>query len=384
MNSLTEAGWGPPFISDYQSKAVALGGGSDLLPARVGAYYGESCSLLFAASGGDGSPETESASREPREASAHLSGRLLGQSGTAGLTTGDWVVARRPAGADFLLVEEVLERRTSLARKAPGGGPTQLLAANVDLAFLVQGMDRDYNPRRLERYLAIVYGGGVRPVIVLNKCDLISAEELAERRAELAGVAGAATVVACSAETGEGLAELEALTGPGLTLCLLGSSGAGKSTLANRLLGVERQATGGLSELYGKGRHTTTVRELLVLPGRGVLIDTPGLREVALDASADLAAAFPEIEARAQACRFRDCAHEDEPGCAVRAAVESGELEAARLDSYFRLARELARLQTPTTEREARRKRRDERKAAKDQGKLYKRIQNQKRRERGR
>lgn len=367
LNPIRDAGYTPEQQTLFDAARADLPV-EDPRPARVIAVFGDSCTVLHA----DG------------ESPAYLSGRLMTGPGGSQVVAGDWVVIQRPPDAEFALIEAVLPRRTQLSRRAPGGGPTQLLAANVDIALLVQGLDRDYNPRRLERYLALVHGGGATPVIVLNKSDLLEVDERDEKSAGVRAVAGETRIIVCSAASGEGTDELQALTRPGRTFVLLGSSGAGKSTLVNRLLGFERQRTGVTSTAHGKGKHTTTTRELIVSPERGVLIDSPGLREVALDETADLGAVFTEIDALAADCRFRDCLHESEPGCAVQAAIERGDLPADRLAAYLRLQREQERLHTPESIREAKLKRRAERKTARDTGKLYKNIQARKRKERGR
>ncbi len=261
---------------------------------------------------------------------------------------GDWVAVERAEGETHL-IRRVLPRRTALGRAQagerkkdhPAAAKQQLMAANVDVAIIVCGLDRDYNPRRIERYVTLAWGGGVEPVILLNKADLcLDADQRAE---EVRAFAPGATVETLSALDGAGIDTVRALVPPGRTACLLGSSGAGKSTILNGLMGSERQRTRGTSESTGKGRHTTTHRELLVIPGGGVMIDTPGLREVALIADEEaLSAAFGSIRELAQRCRFADCSHTAEPGCAVLSAVEAGELEADRVESFHRLGREIS------------------------------------------
>jgi len=215
------------------------------------------------------------------------------------------------------------------------------MVANVDVAIIVCGLDRDYNPRRIERYVTLAWGGGVEPVVLLNKADLRLDADL--RAEEVRALAPGATVETLSALDGAGIDMVRALVPPGRTACLLGSSGAGKSTILNGLMGGERQRTGETSETTGKGRHTTTHRELLLIPGGGVMIDTPGLREVALIADEKgLSAAFSPIEELAQRCRFADCSHTTEPGCAVLRAVAAGELDTDRLASFHRLGREIS------------------------------------------
>ncbi len=253
--------------------------------------------------------------------------------------TGDWVAARI-VGAEQALVEAVLPRRTCLSRRAAGARQDeQPLAANVDVVFLVCGLDGDFNLRRIERYLALVAGSGASPVVVLNKADLCP--DLAARIAETAAAARAAPIVAASTVDPRGLDAIRPFHAPGRTLALLGSSGVGKSTIANRLLGEQRFATAEVRRGDDRGRHTTVRRELTPLPGGGAIIDTPGLRELQLWAAAEtLDAVFDDIATMAERCRFRDCAHAGEPGCAVAEALAAGTLEAKRWESFRKLRAE--------------------------------------------
>ena len=258
--------------------------------------------------------------------------------------TGDWVAAREIAPAEAI-VEAVLPRRTCFSRRAAGTREEeQALAANIDVVFLVCGLDGDFNLRRLERYLALAVESGASPVVVLNKSDLCA--EVEARRAEAAGVAGSAPIVILSAREGSGLNSLADLLRTGRTAALLGSSGVGKSTIVNRLLGEERMSTGAVRASDSRGRHTTTHRELLPLPKGGALIDTPGLRELRLWAGeASVDEAFAEIVRLAQRCRYRDCSHSSEPGCAVIEALRTGTLAAARWEGYCKLRAEARRHQ---------------------------------------
>lgn len=252
---------------------------------------------------------------------------------------GDWVAAR-VVGAGQAIVEAVLPRRTLFARRAAGRREErQAIAANIDLVFLVSGLDGDFNVRRIERYLALAAESGAAPVIVLNKAD--ACPDLAGCIEDAATVAGSAPIVACSARQSEGMEELLAFAAPGRTVALLGSSGVGKSTIANRLLGEERFRTAETREADGRGRHTTTHRELVPLPGGGVLIDTPGMRELQLWAGEDaIESTFDEIAELAAGCRFRDCSHSGETGCAVSAAVEAGTVDRGRFAGYRKLMAE--------------------------------------------
>lgn len=258
---------------------------------------------------------------------------------------GDWVLAAPNAG--LALVHEVLPRRTAFVRAHQSGRTdsqapeAEVIAANVDTAFVVAGLNEDVNLARLERYLAGVASSGARAVIVLTKADLAKS-----RLDSAVAIAGSmAPVAAVSSVTGAGFDDLEACLVPGQTVVVVGPSGAGKSTLINRLLGEERLATGDI-RADGRGRHTTTHRMLLRLPGGALVIDTPGLRELQLWGSEDdVEGVFPEIEVAAAGCRFADCAHESEPGCAVRAAVATGTIDERRFASFEKLRREVAYLE---------------------------------------
>lgn len=253
--------------------------------------------------------------------------------------TGDWVAARI-VGPGQALVEAVLPRRTCLSRRAAGSrDEEQPLAANVDVVFLVCGLDGDFNLRRLERYLALVATSGASPVVVLNKADLCA--DLAGRIVETAAIARSAPVVAASTLDPHGLDALRRFLTPGATVALLGSSGAGKSTIANRLLDEERFRTGEVRMRDSRGRHTTARRELTPLPRTGALIDTPGMRELQLWAGPEsIDAVFDDITGIAENCRFRDCTHSGEPGCAVAAALDRGQVDTDRWASFQKLRAE--------------------------------------------
>lgn len=297
-------------------------------PARVSGLDRDRCTVLGA--GGAEWP-------------AEVSGRLRHEArGPADFpAVGDWVALEGASHEGPRRIASVLPRARSLARKVPGEvTQAQIIAANVDTAFIVCGLDHDFNVRRIERYLATAWDGGVTPVVALNKSDL--AGEVEARVAEAEAVSPGVPVIALSALEGRGLEALAPWLAPGRTVALLGSSGAGKSTLANALLGAARQRTSAVREDDSRGRHTTTRRELLALPGGAWLVDTPGLRELQLwaDESA-LDESFPEIAELAARCRFRDCRHEREPGCAVLAAAAEGTLPGDRLESWRKLQREL-------------------------------------------
>ncbi|HXM39678.1 MAG TPA: ribosome small subunit-dependent GTPase A [Bryobacteraceae bacterium] len=254
---------------------------------------------------------------------------------------GDWV-AVQPMGPEEGMIHSMLPRRTLFSRRAAGDREQeQAIAANIDLALIVCGLDGDFNVRRIERYLTLAHASGVDPAIVLNKSDVCP--DLSARLEEAARVAAGAPVMAITARAAQGIEPVLRLLRPGLTVALLGSSGVGKSTLVNQLLGMERQVVREVREGDSRGRHTTTYRELLPLPRGGALIDTPGMRELQLWADQhSLDSAFAEIADLAARCRFRDCSHVVEAGCAVRAAIERGELDAARWESYRKLRAEIA------------------------------------------
>ena len=270
-------------------------------------------------------------------------------------TVGDWVMLRE----DAPVIERVLERRTKLSRKQPGRGTSeQVLAANIDVLFIVSGLDRDYNPRRLERYLVVARESGAKPVILLNKADL--ADELGfdldEMVSRTCAVAGEVKVLPLSAVTDFSLDTLAAEVAAGETAAMIGSSGVGKSTILNRLIGIEQQRTRAVGAGDNRGRHTTTARELFLMPVGWLLIDMPGLREVQLWASDEaVEAGFREIQELAAACRFRDCTHLSEPGCAV---INAG-IDEARLANYYKMRREVEFLERkidPELERQTRAK----------------------------
>ena len=255
---------------------------------------------------------------------------------------GDWVVVNALPDEGKGLIHIVLPRQSKFSRKVAGlTSEEQILAANIDTVFLVTSLNRDFNLSRVERYLIMAWESGASPVILLNKADL--GPDPTPYLRDLEKVALGVPVIVTSCHTGEGLAELELYLAKGKTVALLGSSGVGKSTLVNHLFGedvLETQATRADDD---RGRHTTTTRELLLLPSGGLIIDTPGMRELQLWSEEDgLGGTFEDIETLAQGCRFRDCQHTGEPGCAVGSAIEEGRLDARRLENYHKLQRELA------------------------------------------
>jgi ribosome biogenesis GTPase len=276
------------------------------------------------------------------ELSAHISGRFAFDAAPGDYpVAGDWVAlaARLDEGAGT--IQHVLPRRTAFQRRAPLTGALQIVAANLDVALLVTSLNGDLNPRRIERYLAAARESGAEPVIVLTKADACSDGEA--RRAAIGTIAGGAAIHVVSALTGAGMDDLSAHLKPCQTAALLGSSGVGKSTLVNALAGEAVMETSAISGDDKRGRHTTTHRELILLPSGALLLDSPGMRELGLwDAEEGVVATFEDVEALIGACRFSDCQHRREPGCAVRKALESGALDEGRWGAYNKLQRELA------------------------------------------
>ena len=275
---------------------------------------------------------------------------------------GDWVALRRPENSgDAWLVQEILPRKTSFVRKMAGTAHrVQVVAANMDTIFVVTSLNRDFNSRRLERYLSLAKESGAQPVIILTKADLAGEEE-AGYLEEAEGLDEATPVHSCSVVTGSGLDELEKYLGPGQIVALLGSSGVGKSTLINYWLGEDRMR---VNEIRNdeRGRHTTTHRELLRLPMGALVIDTPGMRELTLMENAEgVDEAFDDIISLAEDCKYSDCRHENEPGCAIRLAIEEDRLDEDRLDHYRILKAETKLAEEKRLEMEKRRQARPRR-----------------------
>ncbi|MEH6987293.1 ribosome small subunit-dependent GTPase A [Cytobacillus firmus] len=276
---------------------------------------------------------------------------------------GDWVVIKERSDEQRGTIHAVLPRKSKFSRKAAGvNTEEQIVAANVDTIFLVNSLNEDLNLRRLERYLLLTWESGAAPVIVLTKADLC--ENLEEKLAEVDTVAMGVPVISISVMEERGIDLLKPFLEPGKTIALLGSSGVGKSTLTNYLLGAEKQKVQDIRISDDKGKHTTTHRELILLPEGAILIDTPGMRELQLwESESGLSESFTDIEQAAENCRFRDCTHENEPGCAVHMLIEEGSISRARLNSYKKLLKELAYLD-----------RKQDKRAQSDERKRWKKI----------
>jgi ribosome biogenesis GTPase / thiamine phosphate phosphatase len=343
--TLAELGW-----DDDWARVFAAVPGSHLQPGRVAIEFNHIYRVFV-----DGDEIDTSAAGRLKHRAARRSELPA---------VGDWVAVRIVPGEQRGAIVAVLPRRTRFSRRAAGAvTDEQVVAANVDVVFVVMALDEDFSVRRLDRYLLLARESGASPVILLTKPDL--AADAAARATEVGARAGDLPVHVLSPKFNQGLEQVAAHLGPGRTAALLGSSGVGKSTIINRLAGDERQRTREVREADSRGRHTTTHRELVVLPSGGLIIDTPGMRELQLwDAHAGARETFDDIEALAAECHFTDCRHRDEPRCAVKTAVASGVLSAERLESYLKLREEMAKLEREQAERsqlEARRRSRSRR-----------------------
>ena len=326
--SLTAYGWDSFFSNHFKELNI-----QNSIPCRIISEYKSS----YRVQGVDG------------ERSAVLAGRMRYDvdSEFGYPAVGDWVAAVR-ADEEQCVIHAILSRKSKFSRKSEyrqraDGMKTdeQVIAANIDTVFIISALDgRNFNLRRLERYLTLAWKSGASPIIVLNKLDLCPDPDSYIRNAE--DIAVGVPVHAVSATENIGITEIRKYITPGQTAALLGSSGVGKSALINALLGSEKQVTNETRTIDGKGRHTTTHRELILLPGGGLVMDTPGMREIQMWGNeTDLQDSFDDIESLALRCRFSDCLHDTEPGCAIREAIENGELESSRYQSYLKLRKEL-------------------------------------------
>lgn len=331
-NSLAILGWNDALAAAFEQHAK-----TGLVPGRVRLEHNHVYRVLGAG----------------REWLAEASGRIKYQaSGRNELpAVGDWVALRPGEGDGPAVIRAILPRRTWFSRRAAGRRTDeQVVAANIDTVLVVFGLDRPVKRNAIDRYLVVAAASGAQPVIVLNKADL--SQDLAEDLAEARAAAGSVPVLAVSATTSPGVRVLEPFLKVGQTLALLGPSGVGKSSIVNQLLGSEVLPTGEVREWDSRGRHTSVHRQLVVRAAGGLIVDTPGMRELRLwDDEAPVHATFADVEELAASCRFRDCQHHREPGCAIKAAVESGDLEPARYESFMKLQRERADLGQERTER---------------------------------
>lgn len=267
---------------------------------------------------------------------------------------GDWVAVELGNEDQPHVIRAQLPRRTVFSRKMPGNSSqAQVIGANIDVVTVVTDAGPDYNLRRMERYFALIRLSGAKAVVLLNKADLFSKPELKQAAAEISELCPDASVHITSALKGEGLKAIRSHLAPGITMCIVGSSGVGKSTLVNQLYGEEWQWTSEVNEITGKGRHTTTSRELVPLPGTGMLIDNPGMREIQMwTDEATLRDSFADVTALAENCKFSDCSHRKDAKCAIRAAVEAGSLEVGRYENFLNLETEIAALRKRSEKRQ--------------------------------
>jgi ribosome biogenesis GTPase len=352
--SLEQLGW-----NGFFTEAMAPLSRQGLVPARVIAEHRG----LYRVSGTAG------------EMPAEVTGRLMfrAQERLDYPAVGDWVAAAVLDQGERAVIHHILPRTSVLARKHAGSKiEGQAIAANIAIIFILIGLDRNFNLNRLERYLAVASGSGARPIVVLSKSDLAADSE--EKAAEVRSRTDNAEVIAVSARTGAGLEGIRELLNGARTGCFIGSSGVGKSSLINRLAGSELLRTAEVRAADSKGRHTTSHRELFVLDSGGIVIDTPGMRELGLwDPGEGIERAFADIEELAAGCAFRDCTHRIEPDCAVRAAVDAGALEPARYESFLKLGREQEHLEARTDRFKQQEKKAHDKRLSKSVKDVYKR-----------
>jgi ribosome biogenesis GTPase len=351
---LTDLGWNDDAARGFEPWA----GEADVQPGRVIIGFNYLYRVLV----------------EGGEIDAVISGRIRHRAASRGElpAVGDWVAVRKRPGEDRGSIVGVLPRRSRFSRRMAGNvTDEQVVAANIDVVFVVMALDADFSVRRLERYLLLARESGAAPVVLLTKPDL--ADDVPARVAEVFVVAGGAPVHVLSPKLGEGIQYVAEALRPGQTGALLGSSGVGKTTIINQLTGTDTRRTREVRESDSKGRHTTTHRELVLLPGGALLVDTPGMRELQLWEAGDaVRETFEEIESLAAGCRFGNCRHRGEPRCAVKAAVEEGTIPASRLESYLALQDELAVLERAQDQRAQQ----EEKRRAKIMGKAMKRMPN--------
>lgn len=324
--NLIDLGWNQPLESQFESYKI-----QGFIPARVTREHKSNYTVGC----------------EHGELTAEIAGKFRFGAQTKGdlPTVGDWVVISARPDESRATIHALLPRKSAFVRKAAGNVTVeQVIAANIDTVFIVTGLDGNFNVRRIERYLTLAWESGANPVVLLNKADLC--DNIDARTAEVETAAIGVAVHALSARDDHGLEALAPYLAPGKTSAFLGSSGVGKSSIINCLAGEAKLPTGDVREDDSRGRHTTTSRELLLLPSGGIVIDTPGMREIQFWGDDEgLKQAFDDIEQLAAQCRFRDCSHFSEPGCAVREGIENGSLLRQRFESYLKLKKELLYLE---------------------------------------
>jgi ribosome biogenesis GTPase len=323
---LKELGWNEHFKDSFN--ILNNLNNKELFPARVATSQREIYSVLS----------------ELGEHRAEMSGKIRLKGDFP--VVGDWVLARLSPEGNLAIIEGLIPRIAKFSRKVPGKiTEEQVLVANIDIAFLVNGLDGDYNLRRIERYLTLVKDSNVTPVILLNKTDMCP--DVKEKIAEVESIALGTPIHTLSALNNEGISSLKKYIDKGVSVAFLGSSGAGKSTIINCLLGEERLKVGSVSKWESRGKHTTTYRELIVLPEGGIVIDNPGLREIQVWADENaLETSFNDIKELAVKCRFTDCSHTNEPECAVRDSIEKGDLDSSRFRNFVKMKKEIRYLAT--------------------------------------
>ncbi len=320
--NINEYGWDEYFESEWNKMQA-----KNMYPARIIADYGQMLRVVT------------------HKGEVFVNRPLHKDNNYLQLAVGDWIGLEEIETAEFPLVRFVLSRKTKFSRAAAGiEAKEQIVAANVDTVFLIQSLNRDFNMKRLERYLIAAWDSGALPVVVLTKADCC--DDIPQKLAVATASAPGVEVISISSKTGEGLEEIKKFLLPGKTIALLGSSGVGKSTLLNTLADKELLKTHEIREDDSRGRHTTTHRELVLLPGGGILMDTPGMRALSLwESDTGMEIMFGDVEKLTGQCRFYDCKHQNEPGCAVRFALNSGELDITRWESWLKLQKEMAHLE---------------------------------------